>query len=139
MNIAPEPRIGDRERAAAASALGEHFAEGRLTREEYDERSSQVWSAKTAADLRPLFADLPPVGDTQPRMARPPAPGPGTSWAGRGERAFRFPWVPAILLVIGLSFLLPGPWWLLLLGAVLFSRSMRRGGCSSHPRARAGR
>src|SRR5680860_581040 len=66
MNIEPEPRIGDAERAAAASALGEHFASGRLTREEYDERSTEVWSARTNADLRPMFLDLPPLGQQNP-------------------------------------------------------------------------
>ena len=35
----PELRIGDAEREATISALGEHYAAGRLTKEEYDERS----------------------------------------------------------------------------------------------------
>ena len=33
----PSLRIGDAEREAAAQALGEHYAVGRLTRDEYDE------------------------------------------------------------------------------------------------------
>ena len=52
-------RIGDAERDAAASALGDHFAAGRLTREEFDERLEQAWAAKTADELDPLFVDLP--------------------------------------------------------------------------------
>jgi DNA-binding PadR family transcriptional regulator len=47
----------DRERAVAS--LGDHFAEGRLTREELDERLSRALSARTADDLRRLMADLP--------------------------------------------------------------------------------
>ena len=35
----PELRIGDAEREAAVTALGEHYAAGRLTKEEYDERA----------------------------------------------------------------------------------------------------
>ena len=56
---ATEPRIGDAEREAAVTSLGEHYAAGRLTKEEFDERSDQAWAARTAAGLWPLFADLP--------------------------------------------------------------------------------
>ncbi|AYY12608.1 DUF1707 domain-containing protein [Actinobacteria bacterium YIM 96077] len=52
-------RIGDAERDAAASALGEHFVAGRLTKAEYDERLETVWKARFAADLQPIFTDLP--------------------------------------------------------------------------------
>lgn len=54
-----ELRIGDSERESAVAALGEHYAQGRLTKDEFDERSDAAWTARTAADLRPLFADLP--------------------------------------------------------------------------------
>ena len=47
----------DRERAVAS--LGDHFAEGRLTRAELDERLTTALSARTADDLRRLMADLP--------------------------------------------------------------------------------
>ncbi len=57
-------RIGDAEREVSVAALGEHFAQGRLTREEYDERSDAVWSARTRGDLAPVFADLPPDART---------------------------------------------------------------------------
>ena len=52
-------RIGDAERETAAHELGEHFAMGRITAEEHSERLEQIWSARTAADLAPAFADLP--------------------------------------------------------------------------------
>jgi DNA-binding PadR family transcriptional regulator len=47
----------DRERAVAS--LRDHFAEGRLTRAELDERLTVALSARTAGDLRRLLADLP--------------------------------------------------------------------------------
>lgn len=60
---APAPtepvRIGDAERDEATSALGDHFAAGRLTREEFDTRVDQAMAARFDGDLRPLFADLP--------------------------------------------------------------------------------
>ena len=70
-------RIGDAERDQAVSALGEHFAAGRLTREEFDERSDQAVRARYAADLAPLFDDLPsPEPAMPPRMVRRPGPPP---------------------------------------------------------------
>jgi DNA-binding PadR family transcriptional regulator len=47
----------DRERVVAS--LRDHFAEGRLTRAELDERLTVALSARTAGDLRRLMADLP--------------------------------------------------------------------------------
>ena len=52
-------RIGDAERNRAAELLGEHMAEGRLTQAEFDERLGVALNAKVAADLEPLFRDLP--------------------------------------------------------------------------------
>ena len=48
---------GDRDRYAAV--LQDAYAEGRLSREEYDERLEAVFTAKTYAELEPLIADLP--------------------------------------------------------------------------------
>jgi hypothetical protein len=61
-------RIGDAERDQAVSLLGDHFAAGRLNREELDERIDQAIQAKFSTDLRPLFADLPVA---EPRVGRP--------------------------------------------------------------------
>ena len=52
-------RIGDAERDEAVSALGDHFAAGRLSRDELDQRIDQAMQAKFSTDLDPLFADLP--------------------------------------------------------------------------------
>lgn len=63
-------RIGDAERDAAVAALGDHFAAGRLTREELDERIDQAMVARFNSDLEPLFDDLPrsvPPPSTAPR------------------------------------------------------------------------
>jgi uncharacterized membrane protein len=65
-------RLSDAERQAAVDQLGEQFAVGRLTREEFDERSDAVWSAKTRGDLSPVFADLP---SQAPRAASGPQRG----------------------------------------------------------------
>jgi Domain of unknown function (DUF1707) len=63
-------RIGDAERDRAIAALGDHFAAGRLTAEEFDQRSDQALKARFNEDLEPLFVDLPktmePVTEPEP-------------------------------------------------------------------------
>jgi len=55
----PAIRIGDHERETAVRELGEHLTEGRLDAQEYEERTTAAYAARTRADLEPLFADLP--------------------------------------------------------------------------------
>lgn len=52
-------RISDADRDRAISELSEHFQAGRLTLEEFDERSGQAVQARTGKELAVLFADLP--------------------------------------------------------------------------------
>jgi hypothetical protein len=52
-------RVGDAERDAAANELREHFASGRLTQDELNERLDRTFAAKTREDLSGLFTDLP--------------------------------------------------------------------------------
>jgi uncharacterized protein DUF1707 len=66
-------RVSDAERDRAIAELSEHFQTGRLTREEFDERSGLALRARTGDDLRELFTDLP-RGETAPA----PEPGPTT-------------------------------------------------------------
>ena len=63
-------RIGDAERDEAIAALGEHYAAGRITKDEYEERAGRVWAARFDADVTPLFADLPP---SRSAVKAPPA------------------------------------------------------------------
>ena len=52
-------RIGDADREAVAAQLREHYADGRLTLEELNERLDLAFAAKTKADLNPVMRDLP--------------------------------------------------------------------------------
>jgi Flp pilus assembly protein TadB len=92
----PEIRIGDVERDAAVAALGDHYAAGRLSKEEYDERSEVAWKARTNSDLAPLFYDLPPLRQ-QERLT-----GPATHDGSSRDRTRRQrpPVLPVLLLVV---------------------------------------
>ncbi len=84
-------RIGDAERTAAADDLGEHYAQGRLTAEEHQERLDSVWAARTSADLTPLFADLPGSRyQAPPAYATADRPGVGSD--GGRDRPRRGPY-----------------------------------------------
>jgi uncharacterized protein DUF1707 len=63
MAFEPSLRIGDRERDAVAAELQEHYAHGRLTLEEFNQRIDAVFAAKTQADLNRITRDLPHVRD----------------------------------------------------------------------------
>jgi hypothetical protein len=76
-------RIGDAERDRAIAALGDHFAAGRLSREEFDERAETAMQARFDNELAPLFADLPvpePVPDQSAGERRHPAVWPVLMW-----------------------------------------------------------
>ena len=65
-------RVSDADRDQAVAELSEHFQAGRLTQEEFEERSGQALQAKTGNDLAALFTDLPGRGT----VTVPPADGP---------------------------------------------------------------
>jgi DUF1707 SHOCT-like domain len=51
--------VSDTDRELTAARLGEHFAVGRLSHAELDERLTAALTAQTARDLRGLLADMP--------------------------------------------------------------------------------
>jgi len=90
MAMGSEIRVGDAEREAVASQLRDHYADGRLTLEELNERLDQVFAAKTRADLNVLTRDLPVTPRLvtgTPSGARALGPGPSGARSGSG-RAF---------------------------------------------------
>jgi hypothetical protein len=128
----PELRIGDAEREAAVTALGEHYAAGRLTKDEYDERADLAWQARTSSALWPLFADLPgphtaPAASTAPTTTPTWAPTwaatPALTSRGRQHRPpavsagrwFRVAMAPLLLLVLALVVLTHLPLFVLLI------------------------
>ncbi|MEU2347708.1 DUF1707 domain-containing protein [Modestobacter sp. NPDC049651] len=137
----PEPhlRAADADRAAVAEALGRAMTSGRLSVEEYDDRLTRTWAARTYGELTPLTADLP----DQPRPAAVPVPAPAPAPAHGGEvctggsgnvHAWRS-WAATSLIVITVwlvtmiasqQFIYPWPVWVVgPWGVVLLAQRVR--------------
>src|SRR5215813_4564459 len=145
-------RVSDADRDRVTAQLRDHFAAGRITPGELDERLSAALNAKTFGDLRRIMADLPgpvpaPLGAAPPPLRATPA------WGVRRHP----PFPPLILFALLAALLIPGAGWLLAafvnvilllwlmtfaVGAFAFGRSQRRwhhhGGWQRH-RYRSGR
>jgi hypothetical protein len=93
-------RISDADRDQAIAKLSEHFQAGRLTTEEFDERSGAALQAKTGRELAVLFTDLPPAQAGAAGTAQA-----GTVQAGRVARhsGWRMPVLPIVVAVIAVS------------------------------------
>jgi hypothetical protein len=142
-------RVSDADRDRVTAQLRDHFAAGRITPGELDERLSAALNAKTFGDLRRIMADLPgpvpaPLGAASFPLRATPA------WAVRRRHP---PFPPLILLALLAALLVPGTGWLLavillfwlmtfVVGAFAFGRSQRRWhhhGGSQRPRYPSGR
>ncbi|HXW46123.1 MAG TPA: DUF1707 and DUF4190 domain-containing protein [Streptosporangiaceae bacterium] len=91
----------DRERAIDVLKAG--FAEGRLDKDEYDERAGRVYGSRTYAELAALTSDLPvgPLGPLNPQQAYAPVPMRRRT-NGMAVTAFIlafFPGIPGIIAV----------------------------------------
>ena len=103
-------RISDADREGVTARLREHFAEGRLSSDELDERITAALSAKTYGELRRTMADLPDAA-LAPQQARQSPP-----WPGRPGPAFRRrPRIaPLAIFALIAALVIPGAGWLFL-------------------------
>ncbi len=112
MADSPDVRIGTAEREQAMQRLSEHFAAGRLSVAEFDERSGLIAAAVTRGDLAPIFADLPASVPTAPEPPEPAAQQSG----GRPEVAA--PIMGLIVIIALVLFFTTHTWvWFLLIPA----------------------
>jgi len=144
MTADPGIRASDEDRGRIAAALGEHYAAGRLTLEEFQERLDKAYAATTLGELDDLMTDLPgrdlgrlpgawlPSPRGNPPLPQRPLPGPVQGPVGHSSPAVRA-WV-AISIGIFVIWLLSGasgaPWllWVVLpLGFVILRRWMAGG------------
>ena len=109
-------RISDAEREQAATALGDHYAQGRITADEHAERLDQIWHARTRSELQPVFRDLPDPARRTTSEGRPQ----------RTRRGFRPPLFAVLAVLLLLTVITHKPLILLGLVVVVFVVSRRR-------------
>jgi Domain of unknown function (DUF1707) len=126
----PDLRVSQAERDEVVTVLAGHFADGRLTVEEYEERVEAALAARTGRDLEPLLEDLPAADPPPPRPRTRRRPMPGL---------VRAPLIPARLLAVAAVVVLAiatGPWALWLLWpALVFTGGCGFGRRQGHVRA----
>jgi hypothetical protein len=115
-------RVSDADRDRAIAELSEHYQAGRLTTEEFEDRTGRALAARTSADLAALFTDLPrrqaPVTSAAAPLTSPAPASPGRSWPARvpvvlvvilavvamlallGGHPFHFAWLPAVAFIV---------------------------------------
>ena len=131
-------RASDQDREHTAATLGRHYADGRLTLEEFQERLDRAYAARTLGELDDLMTDLPRTGLGQlPSRsgASPPLPerrAPGTVQPPVGRHAALWEFWAGITIGFFAVWLISGatggPWFLWLavpLGFIMLRRWLR--------------
>jgi len=113
-------RVSDADRDRAIAELSEHYQAGRITTEEFEDRSGRALQARTTADLADLFTDLPrrqaPATGATATSTAPASP--AKAWPARVPVApvtilaviavlallsghlFHIAWVPVVAIVV---------------------------------------
>lgn len=103
-------RISDADREEMTARLRDHFAEGRLSREELDDRVTEALSAKTFGELRRIMADLPDPAPVPSRARQaPPLAGRHGVVVWRGPRI-----LPLAIIALIAALVIPGAAWVFL-------------------------
>jgi Domain of unknown function (DUF1707) len=133
-------RASDQDRELIAAALGRHYAVGRLTLEEFQERLDRAYAAKTLGELDDVMTDLPKADLGQiSRRNRPNEPLPERRTVGTVQPPVgRYPaiwqfWV-GVTLGVFVIWLISGAtggpvflWLAVPLGLILLRRSLLAG------------
>jgi Domain of unknown function (DUF1707) len=112
-------RVSDADRDRAIAELSEHYQAGRITTEEFEDRSGRALQARTTADLADLFTDLPRRQAPTTGAATSTAPAsPARAWPARVPVApvtilaviavlallsghlFHIAWVPVVAIIV---------------------------------------
>lgn len=91
-----ELRVSDADRERALAELSEAFRVGRITADEFDQRSGQALRSRTGQELTALLADLPLAGPLAPRTTVPES----ASHAGAVRSVMGASAIAAVLLLL---------------------------------------
>ena len=91
-------RASDHDRESTVEVLREAFTAGRLTMDEFDERTTSAYASKTWGDLRTLTEDLP----AEPRLGADLQPaGPNPEMVGPARpQSYRPPFIPLLPIAL---------------------------------------
>ncbi|GAA4689889.1 hypothetical protein GCM10023226_29730 [Nocardioides nanhaiensis] len=103
-------RASDAERELVRQMLTTGFAEGRLDREEYEERSDAVDTARTLGDLPPIVADLVPLRPAPVRRTGELVGLDPTDLDRRAQETWRAERRSAVLSLLGASLICWSIW-----------------------------
>jgi Domain of unknown function (DUF1707) len=103
--VAPTQRIGDAERERAVTALGEHYAVGRIDRAELEARLDAAYRATTVDQLVALFTDLPDPAPFRLNRRQRRAAQRAARFGSRSPWT-RYPVVPAVALLVAIAVLI---------------------------------
>jgi hypothetical protein len=145
MTARPDLRIGDADREASAASLREHYAQGRLSLEEFNARLDAVFAATTQGQLDHITRDLPHVAPPSVPLpvttsALPPGGGrgggPGGGRGNRRDSRHRIGMVSGLTVMLAIWLVvvatlhlrlpLPGGFSILLAGWLIVRSLMRR-------------
>lgn len=96
-------RVSDAERDRALSALSAAFQAGRITAEEFDQRSTLALSARTENELTDLFSDLHALPARAAAVGSPTRTNAVITWIARGASAAAAVSLAAVALSNALS------------------------------------
>jgi Domain of unknown function (DUF1707) len=143
--MAGQMRASDADRDAVVATLSESYQAGRLTADEFDERTGRALTARTLGELSPLTSDLPGTPSADP--------GPVVQQAARLDRGVPIRSGAVIVLVAlvvlmilsaGLGVATHGHhggdfWWLIPVGLLAARRLARGDGRGPGPARRSRR
>ena len=126
-NVTDAQRCNEHDRSAAIDALGRHYANGYIDRDEHDVRVAKAMVAETKASLKYLLRDLPEVRPVTQTMfeERPSTAVLAIALMVVGVLIGTLPWfftaghgngvkaVSAAALIVGVGVLVTGIAWLM--------------------------
>ena len=142
---AAQMRASDADRDAVVATLSESYQAGRLTADEFDERTGRALAARTIGELSPLTADLPGTRPAEPGPVAQQAGGPGRAIPVRpGALVVLVTLAAVLVLSAGFGVATDGQhggdfWWLIPVGLLAARRLARgdvRGSGTSQPNRR---
>lgn len=101
----PDIRVGDAERSEALEQLSQHFVNGVLAPDEFEQRTSKAAVARTRGDVAQLFKDLPELSTP---LAEAPATGHEAELEDMLSRGHKVKVADSVIWTVAMTFFFLG-------------------------------